>query len=55
MTYLKTSDLKKKIFIYELSSKKKIVLISIKNHFKISDVEKLGAELLWAYKLWKKY
>ncbi len=41
---LKTSDLKKNIFIYELSSKKKIVLISIKNHFKISDVENLGAE-----------
>ena len=41
---LKTSDLKKTIFVYELSSKKKIVLISIKNHFKISDIENLGAE-----------
>ncbi len=41
---LKTSDLKKNIFIYELNSKKKIVLISIKNNLKLSDVENLGAE-----------
>ena len=42
---LKTSDLKKNILVFELSSKKKIVLISIKNNLKISDVENLGAEL----------
>ncbi len=42
---LKTSDLKKNIFVFEVSSKKKIVLISIKNNSKISDVESLGAEL----------
>ena len=41
---LKTSDLKKNIFFYELSSKKKIILISIKNNIKTSDVENLGAE-----------
>ncbi len=41
---LKTSDLKKKLFVFELTSKKKIVLISIKNNLKSSDVENLGAE-----------
>ena len=41
---LKTSDLKKKLFVFELTSKKKIVLISIKNDSKSSDVENLGAE-----------
>ena len=41
---LKTSDLKKNIFVFELTSKKKIVLISIKNNIKSSDVENLGAE-----------
>ena len=30
---LKTSDLKKNLFVFELSSKKKIVLISIKKKF----------------------
>ncbi len=41
---LKTSDLKKNIFVYEVSSKKKIILISLKNNIKTSDVENLGAE-----------
>ena len=41
---LKSSDLKKNLFIFEVNSKKKIVLISIKNDLKISDVENLGAE-----------
>ena len=41
---LKTSDLKKNLFVFEVSSKKKIVLISIKNNLKNSDVENLGAE-----------
>jgi len=41
---IKTSDLKKKIFVFEVNSKKKIVLISIKNNIKSSDVENLGAE-----------
>ncbi len=41
---LKTSDLKKNIFIFEINSKKKIALISIKSKLKISDIENLGAE-----------
>ena len=41
---LKSSDLKKNIFVYELNSKKKIVLISAKENFKTSDIENLGAE-----------
>ncbi len=41
---LKTSDLKKNLFVFEVNSKKKIVLISIKNNLKISDIESLGAE-----------
>ena len=42
---LKTSDLKKNIFVYEVNSKKKIILISIKNDLKTSEIENLGAEL----------
>ncbi len=42
---LKTCDLKKNLFVFELSSKKKIVLVSIKNNIRVSDIEKLGAEL----------
>ena len=41
---LKTSDLKKNLLIFELNSKKKIALISIKNNLKSSDTENLGAE-----------
>ena len=41
---LKTSDLKKKLFVFEVNSKKKIVLISIKNSLKSFDIENLGAE-----------
>ena len=41
---LKASDLKKNIFVYEVNSKKKIILISIKNNLKTSDIESLGAE-----------
>ena len=41
---LKTSDLKKKLLIFELSSKKKVVLISIKKNLKNYDIENLGAE-----------
>ncbi len=41
---LKTSDLKKNLMIFELTSKKKIVLISIKTNLKLSDIENLGAE-----------
>ena len=41
---LKTSDLKKNMFVFELNSKKKIVLISIKKDLKSFDIENLGAE-----------
>ena len=41
---IKSIDLKKNIFIFELSSKRKIVLISVKNSLKTSEVENLGAE-----------
>ena len=42
---LKTADLKKNLFVFEVSSKKKIVLVSIKKNLKNSDIENLGAEL----------
>ena len=42
---LKNSDFKKKLEIFELSSKKKIILVSIKKNIKISSIENLGAEL----------
>jgi leucyl aminopeptidase len=41
---LKTSDVKKNLLVFELSSKKKIILISIKNNSKNFDYENLGAE-----------
>ena len=41
---LRISDLKKNIFVFEVNSKKKIVLISIKDNLKTSDFENLGAE-----------
>ena len=45
---LKTSDLKKKILTFEINSKKKIILVSIKKNFKIADVEAVGAEVFSA-------
>ena len=41
---LKNSDLKKNFLVFEINSKKKIILISIKDKLKLSDIEKLGAE-----------
>ena len=41
---LKTSDLKKNLFFFEISSTKKIVLVSVKNNLETSDIENLGAE-----------
>ncbi len=41
---LKTSDLKKDLLVFDVSSKKKIVLISIKNNLKIFEIENLGAK-----------
>tara|TARA_B100001057_G_scaffold181109_1_gene181824 strand:+ start:5583 stop:7040 length:1458 start_codon:yes stop_codon:yes gene_type:complete len=42
---LKNSDLNKNSFVFEVNSKKKIVLFSIKKNIKLSDIESLGAEL----------
>ena len=41
---LKTSDLKKNLFVFDVNSKKKIFLISIKKDLKSFDIENLGAE-----------
>ena len=41
---LKSSDIKKNLLVFELSSKKKIVLISIKKDLKSFDIENLGSE-----------
>jgi leucyl aminopeptidase len=41
---LKTSNLKKNLFVFEINSKKKIFLISIKKDLKSFDIENLGAE-----------
>ena len=41
---MKTSDLSKNLLVFELSSKKKIVLVSIKKNPRNSDIENLGAE-----------
>jgi leucyl aminopeptidase len=42
---LKSCDLNKNLFVFELNSKKKIVLVSIKKNLKSSNIENLGAEL----------
>ena len=42
---LKASDLKKNMFVFEVNSKRKIVLISIKKDLKSFNIENLGAEL----------
>ncbi len=41
---LKNSDLKKNLFVFEVNSQKKIILISIKNNLKTFEIENLGAE-----------
>ena len=41
---LKTSDLKKNILFFEINSKKKIFLVSVKKDQKTSDIENLGAK-----------
>ncbi len=42
---IKISDLKKKIHVFDLNSKKKVILVSIKKDIKNSNLESLGAEL----------
>ena len=41
---LKTNDLKKNLLVFEINSKKKKILISIKKNLKTFDLENLGAE-----------
>ena len=41
---IKTKDLKKKILIFDINSKRKIILISLKKHVTNSDLENLGAK-----------
>ena len=41
---LKTNDLKKNLFVFEVNSKKKIILVSIKKNLKSFEIENLGAE-----------
>ena len=50
---LKSTDLKKKIVIFEISSKKKIILISIKSDITSSDIENLGAKFYDTFKEFK--
>ena len=51
---LKTSDLKKNILVFEISSKKKIILVSIKTNRKSLDAENLGAEFFGRINIGKK-
>ena len=41
---LKSYDLKKNLFVFDINSKKKIIIISIKKNVKTFQIEKLGAE-----------
>ena len=47
---LKSRDLKKKILIFDISSKKKIILVSLKEKMKTSEVEHLGAKFYDEFK-----
>ncbi len=41
---IKTKDLKKKILVFDINSKKKIILVSLKKNLKSSEAENLGAK-----------
>ena len=47
---IKIRDPKKKILAFEISSKKKIILVSLKKNISSSDVEKLGASFYDQFK-----
>ena len=47
---IKTRDLKKKILIFDFSSKRKIILTSLKKNTSSSDLEKLGANFYDLFK-----
>jgi len=51
---LKTKDVKKKILTFDISSKKKIILVSLKKNLSNSDVENLGAKCYDIFKELKK-
>ena len=51
---LKTADIKKNLFVFEVNSKKKIVLVSIKKNLKTPDIEESWSRTLRTYKTWKK-
>ena len=50
---IKTKDISKKIIPFDISSKKKIILVSIKKNYTTSDVEKLGASFYNQFKDYK--
>ena len=47
---LKTKDFKKKILDFDINSKKKIILVSLKKNLKNSDLENLGAKFYDLFK-----
>ena len=47
---IKTKDLKKKILIFDINSKRKIILISLKKNITSSDLENLGAKFYDLFK-----
>jgi len=51
---VKTSDIKKNLFVFKVHSKKTIFLISIKKDLKTFEIENLGAELFSQIKNEKK-
>ena len=51
---IKTKDLKKKILSFDVSSKRKIVLISLKKNIKNSEVENIGAKFYDLFKDFKR-
>ena len=50
---IKTKDLKKKIIYFDISSKRKVILISLKKNSTSSDLENLGAEFYETFKNFK--
>ena len=47
---LKTKDLKKKILTFDISSKRKIILVALKNKLTSSDLENLGGKFFDIFK-----
>ena len=47
---LKTRDMKKKILSFDISSKRKIILVSVKKNIKSSEAENLGAKFYDLFK-----